>query len=193
MNVAQMLAHLTDAMRMTFGELPVKPKHIPLIASFPFKQLVLYVLPLPKNSPTAPELLSRVPGSFEEEQRQCKSLIARFDAAPGAIKFAPHQTREPSLATVRRVTVNAHRPRRTHSEPLQAQYNCTQLRSFARVRIAEPRNADSTAHLDQVNCEFPVMELPSLTLALRDMMLPSRSNVPFPFTMSSRAMISPFH
>ena len=90
MNVAQMLAHLTDVMRRTFGELPVKPKHIPLIASFPFKQLVLYVLPLPKNSPTAPELLSRVPVSFEEEQRQCKSLIARLDAAPGALTFAPH-------------------------------------------------------------------------------------------------------
>lgn len=90
MNVAQMLAHLTDAMRMTFGELPVKPKHIPLIASFPFKQLVLYVLPLPKSSPTAPELLSRVPDSFEEERRQCKSLIARLDAPSGAIKFAPH-------------------------------------------------------------------------------------------------------
>ena len=53
MTVSQMLAHLTDAMRMTFGELPVKRKHIPLIASFPFKQLVRYVLPFPKGGHSA--------------------------------------------------------------------------------------------------------------------------------------------
>ena len=90
MNVSQMLAHLTDALRMTFGELAVKDKYIPLIRSFPFKQLVLYVFPFPKSSPTAPELLARVPDSFEAEREQCKAYIARFAGAQGTLRFAPH-------------------------------------------------------------------------------------------------------
>ncbi len=49
---AQMVAHLNDAMRMASGELPVKPKKLP-IRYFALKQLILYVLPFPKGAPTA--------------------------------------------------------------------------------------------------------------------------------------------
>jgi Protein of unknown function (DUF1569) len=90
MNVSQMLAHLNDALRMTFGELPVKDKYIPLLRSFPFKQLVLYVVPFPKGAATAPELLSRAPDSFESERAQCKALFGRFADTSGALRLAQH-------------------------------------------------------------------------------------------------------
>ena len=90
MNVSQMLTHLADAVRMTFGELPVKDKHIPFIRHFPAKQLVLYVFPFPKGSTTAPELLARVPESFEAERAQCKTFLARFGADRASLRFAPH-------------------------------------------------------------------------------------------------------
>jgi hypothetical protein len=53
---AAMMAHLNNAVRMSIGELPCEPKNVPL-RFFPLKQLVLYVLPFPKNAPTAHELL----------------------------------------------------------------------------------------------------------------------------------------
>ncbi len=90
MNVSQMLTHLSDALRMTFGELPVRERHMPLLRSFPMKQLVLYVLPFPKGAPTAPELLSRVPDSFDAERAQCKALLELFGDTSGSLRFAPH-------------------------------------------------------------------------------------------------------
>ena len=63
MNAPQMVAHLTDAIRMASGELPTAPKNMPLLRYPPMKQLVLYCLPFPKGAPTAPELLARKPGS----------------------------------------------------------------------------------------------------------------------------------
>jgi hypothetical protein len=90
MNVSQMLTHITDALRMALGEIHVKDKHIPLVRHFPFKQLALYVVPFPKGSPTAPELLARVPESFEAERVQCKSFVSRFDPTNGALRLAPH-------------------------------------------------------------------------------------------------------
>lgn len=56
MNVEMMLAHLVESMRMAAGELKPKPKNLP-IRFPPLRQLVVYWLPWPKGSPTAPELL----------------------------------------------------------------------------------------------------------------------------------------
>lgn len=56
MSAAAMLCHLEQSLRMTLGHLPVKPKRLPL-RYFPLKQLVIYVLPMPKGAPTAPELV----------------------------------------------------------------------------------------------------------------------------------------
>ena len=79
----KMLAHMGDACRMALGDLPVAPKKVPLISRFPFKHLVLYVLPLPKNSPTAREIIARAPEPFEVERTQLKVLIARLDGNTG--------------------------------------------------------------------------------------------------------------
>ena len=87
MSAAKMLAHMTDAFRMALGDLPVKPKKIPLIGSFPFKQLVIFVLPFPKNSPTAPEIISRHPEAFDVERSNAKALLSRL---AGNVDYAAH-------------------------------------------------------------------------------------------------------
>ena len=75
---AQMLAHLNDAMRMTIGELPVKPKRTP-IRYPPLKQLIIYALPFPKGAPTAPELLARCDAAcFADEQAAFRQLADRL-------------------------------------------------------------------------------------------------------------------
>ena len=68
-HAAGMLAHLNDSYRMCTGELKVPSKNLPLRYT-PIKQLVIYVLPIPKGLPTAPQLLKRCDGaSLADEQR----------------------------------------------------------------------------------------------------------------------------
>ena len=85
MSAPQMLAHLTDAMRMGLGELVTAPKATPLRRA-PLKQLVVYVLPFPKGAPTAPELLARAPRPWDEEMaaflRALDRLVARRPTDP---------------------------------------------------------------------------------------------------------------
>jgi hypothetical protein len=56
MSAPRMIRHLSQSLAMASGELPVAGKKVP-IRYFPIKQLFVYVLPLPKGLPTAPELL----------------------------------------------------------------------------------------------------------------------------------------
>lgn len=83
MSAAQMVAHLCDAFRMAAGELRCESKRLP-IRYFPLKQLIVYVLPFPKNVPTAPELLSRRPGDWAADMRELQAIMDRVAAAgPG--------------------------------------------------------------------------------------------------------------
>jgi hypothetical protein len=79
MSAPQMVGHLSDALRMSFGELPVRSKRLPL-RYWPLKQLVIYLLPFPKGAPTAPELVSRTPDEWDAERRACTELVDRFGA-----------------------------------------------------------------------------------------------------------------
>ena len=79
MTAPQVLAHLTDALRMAVGELPCTPKRVPIARRFPVKHLLLYVLPIPKGVPTAPELIARTADDWSAEQARCAALVARFD------------------------------------------------------------------------------------------------------------------
>src|SRR5688500_2799146 len=67
MTCPRMLVHVTDALAMYMGDVPAGGKWTPLRYS-PVKQVFIYVLPIPRNVPTAPELLSRAPASWAEEQ-----------------------------------------------------------------------------------------------------------------------------
>jgi hypothetical protein len=77
MTCAQMVVHVTDAFGMYCGDLKVGFKSTP-IQYFPLKHAFLYVLPMPKNVPTARELKLRAPGEWDAEMARLRDAIARF-------------------------------------------------------------------------------------------------------------------
>ena len=89
MNAEQMLAHLSESMRMTLGELPTKSKRLP-IRYWPLKQLIIYVFPFPKGTPTAPELLPAESGTVEQRRAELNASIARLAARREDEPFPEH-------------------------------------------------------------------------------------------------------
>ena len=83
MDVAKMLKHLHLSARMTLGELPVVSANKRAFQRFPFKHLLLYVLPFPKGAPTATELKPIDAVSFEEERAALLELLERIGTGPG--------------------------------------------------------------------------------------------------------------
>lgn len=59
MDCAQMLAHLTDNLRLALGEFSVVGKGPAALRLAPIRHAVIHWLPFPKGAPTAPELLVR--------------------------------------------------------------------------------------------------------------------------------------
>jgi len=99
MDAPHMVAHLADSMRMSLGDLAVTPKRLP-VRYPPLKQLLLYVLPIPKGVPTATELVSREPASLDDERRAIDDLLDRMGRrdpeapAPAHPAFGPLTVRE---------------------------------------------------------------------------------------------------
>jgi len=89
MNAPQMVVHLTDAVRMATGALPVKPKKS-VVRFTPLKQLLLYVLPFPKGLPTARELITRAPAEWSGEVTALFSAIESFAARDPAKPWPDH-------------------------------------------------------------------------------------------------------
>lgn len=77
MAAPEMLAHLTQSMRMATGELPVRSKKV-FLRHLPIKQLVIYLLPFPKGLPTAPELLARRPAIWAAEIAALRDAVDAF-------------------------------------------------------------------------------------------------------------------
>lgn len=90
MNAPRMLAHCADALRMAYGDLPCRAKHVPLVRTALVKRLMLYVLPFPKNAPTARELLARAPGEGEAERETLVALVSRFAQEMGRATWPEH-------------------------------------------------------------------------------------------------------
>jgi hypothetical protein len=78
MNPTQMLTHLTDWMKMATGELAVAPRRnflrYPVV-----KHLIIYVVPFPKEVPTAPELIARKAEGFDAERDAFSGYVRAFD------------------------------------------------------------------------------------------------------------------
>jgi hypothetical protein len=90
MSASGMVAHLNDSYRMCTGELTVKSKNLPLRYT-PIKQLVIYVLPWPKGSPTAPELIARCDGAvLEDEKAAFAAMFAKLSAMKPGDPLQPH-------------------------------------------------------------------------------------------------------
>ena len=85
----RMLSHLAESLKMAVGELDVAGKKLP-IRYFPLKQLILYVLPFPKGTPTAPELLAGKSGPVDDHKADLRRLIAAFAALKGSSAWRDH-------------------------------------------------------------------------------------------------------
>lgn len=89
LNAAGMVAHLNDSYRMALGDLKIAPRKTPFRYP-PLQQLLVYVLPMPRNVPTAPELLARCSqAELAEEQRAFQELLNRVATAPEG-SLVPH-------------------------------------------------------------------------------------------------------
>jgi hypothetical protein len=90
LSASGMVAHLNDSYRMNIGELPVKPKNLP-IRYTPIKQLIIHVLPFPKSAPTAPELIARCDGAvLDDEKRAFEHMIAKLASVAPGTRLPPH-------------------------------------------------------------------------------------------------------
>ena len=89
MDSRQMLAHLSDGVRMALGELSVKPRPGALRWP-PVRHAVIYWLPFPKGAPTAPELLTRRADDYDLERAALKHLLERLGALEGARDWPEH-------------------------------------------------------------------------------------------------------
>jgi hypothetical protein len=78
MAAPEMLAHLSDQMRHTLGEVPVAPRHGPL--RWPIvKQAVMYWLPWPRGRVQGPpEAFATRPTRWEDDLVGFEALVARF-------------------------------------------------------------------------------------------------------------------
>jgi hypothetical protein len=82
LDAPRLMCHLGDALAMALGEISTTPVNCKAFHLFPLKHLILYVLPFPKGGPTAPELLSSLPDTFEADRQRVEMLICRLAAAP---------------------------------------------------------------------------------------------------------------
>ena len=85
----QMVAHLTESMRMATGDLAVRQKKS-IMRFPPLKQFIIYVMPMPKSVRTAPELLARAPLLFESEVEDLLRMMERFAARDPRASWPPH-------------------------------------------------------------------------------------------------------
>jgi len=85
----QAVAHLADALRMAFGDLPTAPKRLPFRHP-PLKQFAIYWMPFPKGAPTARELVARPPGEWRAELAACRDLVERFGRETRARAWPDH-------------------------------------------------------------------------------------------------------
>jgi len=82
LDVTGMLKHLHLSALMALGEMEVPSANKRVFHVFPFKHLLLYVVPFPKGAPTAPRLKPDAAASIEEERTALLELIERLGTRP---------------------------------------------------------------------------------------------------------------
>jgi len=90
MDCPQMLAHLSESVRMALGELRVASKGPRALRLPPIRHAVIHWLPFPKGAPTAPELLTRRATDCRTECAELKHLLERIGAMEGAREWPEH-------------------------------------------------------------------------------------------------------
>jgi hypothetical protein len=90
LTAAKMICHVADALRMAHGDLATRPPRSSAFIRSLLKPLFLYVLPMPRNLPTARELQSTAPTVFERDRQACADLVRRFSSTPDSGKGPCH-------------------------------------------------------------------------------------------------------
>jgi len=85
----RMVTHVTDSIRASLGELKLTPFPGPL-QYWPINVLVMFYLPWPKSTPTAPELLERKPVHWASELEALASAVNQFAARDVNGAWTPH-------------------------------------------------------------------------------------------------------
>lgn len=89
MTAPQMVAHLSNALRMASGEIKPALRKLPL--RYPgIKHLIIYVFPFPKNVATATELIDRVPGPWDRETKDLLREVQNFGKPHGRGEWPVH-------------------------------------------------------------------------------------------------------
>jgi Protein of unknown function (DUF1569) len=89
MDAGRAVVHLTSQLRAALGELECRPKKTPM-NNWLMRRLVIYWLPWPKGSPTAPEFLATPPATWDEDLAALRSAIDRFGAREEGGAWPPH-------------------------------------------------------------------------------------------------------
>jgi hypothetical protein len=84
-----MVQHCLDALRMTLGEISVKPNGA-VLRFPPVRHAIIYWLPFPKGAPTAPELLAPPKGDFPALLDSLEQALGRMAARSRSGGFTPH-------------------------------------------------------------------------------------------------------
>ena len=88
MNAPQMVAHLLEAYRMPSGALAIPRRTVPLRPLI--KWLMLYVLPFPNGAPTAREMLSRKPTTWDADVTALRACIIASERPAAGTPVGDH-------------------------------------------------------------------------------------------------------
>lgn len=89
MSAPAMVSHLIEHCRMALGVLAVAPKRMGL-HYYPLNRLVIHYIPIPRNAPTAPELIARAPGAWDDDVLALAELIRRIAQKLPGEAWPPH-------------------------------------------------------------------------------------------------------
>ncbi|MBS1793067.1 MAG: DUF1569 domain-containing protein [Acidobacteria bacterium] len=95
MNVNQMICHCTDGLRGCLGELGDFRDESNFLTRSALKWLVLYVLPIPKEVPTAKRVdqvdgTGTRPTDFETDRRTLIEFVEKVADRPADFEWSPH-------------------------------------------------------------------------------------------------------
>jgi hypothetical protein len=91
MDVAQMLSHCRQPLRVALGDLPLKRSLVGLLFGRLAKRKLLDPKPWSHGMPTAPEFRINNPRNFQEEQAALRALVDRFGrGGPASLSRQPH-------------------------------------------------------------------------------------------------------